>query len=123
MFIKFFFRVRVQQQQQMMSSAEDNDFNSGGGGSTVMSRNLPQHQLHRNTNNIIADEFSGAGMSEENVENSGSNLNENEIANGIPIMASGKGATVLLSKRKKSLMTRFIPGRNGPSGMTKIIYN
>lgn len=30
-----------------------------------------------------------------------------------------KGAAMLLAKRKKSLMTRFIPGRNGPSDVNK----
>lgn len=101
----------------MINSTEDNDFNNGSGNSTTFSKNLAQHQLHRNTNNVIVDDFGGAGMSEENVGNRAENLNENELTNDIPIMASSKGATVLLSKRKKSLMTRFIPGRNGLSGL------
>lgn len=99
----------------MINLADDNEFNNSSGNSTTINKNLSQHQLHRNTNNI--DNFSNAKMNEDNIENSIENFNENELINDNSIITNNnKCSTQLLSKRKKSLMTRFIPGRNGSSG-------
>lgn len=68
------------------------------------------------SSNLNQQQNGGGGISSNNNVRGAQN-DESPNNNAPSIMTQSKGAAMLLAKRKKSLMTRFIPGRNGPSGI------
>ncbi|KAI1724565.1 c2 domain-containing protein [Ditylenchus destructor] len=101
-------RERQYQQQQNQISERVDDANDDG--SIDLKTNASMRPHHQNTTST--EEY---GMEDTNMSGNGTSIPGNKSGS-----SSTVGAAALLAKqRKKSIMTRFIPGRNGSSESNK----
>lgn len=84
-----------------------------------------QHQITQQSSNEENDQIRSGQMAiedeEEAIEFGRSTAREGQSGSGQPMKGMGVSAKEL-KERKKSLMTRLIPGRNGPNGLAYGIF-